>query len=117
MWLGVSQPLISLMGVQGEVFARMADMAEMWGRNRRQDAEAAQDAVRRMSDTRDISEITSIYNDWMRGVLDRASRDISQYAGHAQGIMSAGITGARRMQQEGVAAGQEATQRVAKAAE
>jgi hypothetical protein len=105
------------MGVQGEVLSRMADMAESWGRNRRKDAETAQDAVRRMSDSRDANQISSIFGDWMRGAMDRASDDVQQYANHAQGIMSAGMAGARQMQEQGLAAGKQATDKMAKAAE
>lgn len=111
------QPLISWMGVQGEVMSRMADMADMWGRSRRQDAEATQDAVRRMSESRDANQISAIFSDWMRGAMERASNDLSQYATHAQGIMSAGMAGAQQMQQQGSAAANNATSKMAKAAE
>jgi hypothetical protein len=117
MWLTVSQPLINMMGVQGEMLSRMADMAETWGRNRRQDAEATQDAVRRMSESRDANQISAIFTDWMRGTMERASNDLTQYANHAQGMMSAGMAGAKQMQQEGTAAAKEATSKMAKAAE
>lgn len=117
MWLTASQPMMRWMTIQGEISSRLGEIAATWGQNRLDDAEAAQNAVRRMSGTRDVNEITAICSDWLRGTMERAAREVSQFTSQTQGIVTAGLSGAHHMPQHETATGKDAPQRAAKAAE
>ncbi len=115
--LTVSQPVMGMISMQGEIMGRLGQMAETWGQNRRQDAEAARDAVRRLSDSRNAEDVSAIYSDWMRGAMERVSNDLSCMATHSQGILQAGLGSAYQMQQSGAAAVDKAGNQMARAAE
>ncbi|NBC33724.1 MAG: hypothetical protein GVY13_13705 [Alphaproteobacteria bacterium] len=115
--LAVSQPLTHWLAVQGEVYARMGEMAESWGRNRVEDATAAENAVRRLADGPDRNQVAAIYSDLLQGAMHRAANDVSQLALHGQAILAAGLSGARQVTAVTADAGREATVPVAKAAQ
>lgn len=112
----VSQPLNHWLAVQGEVYARMGELAESWGRNRVEDAAAAEHAVRRLSDGPDRNQVAAIYGDLLQGTMSRAANDLSQLALHGQAILAAGMSEARQVQDETLTAGQQGQQAATKLA-
>lgn len=117
MWMTASQPLMNWMSVQGEISSRLGEMAATWGQDRLRDAEAAQSAVRRMSGTRDVNEIAAIYGEWLHGTMERAARDLSQYASRTQELMGTALPIVRPVQPGEMTVGKEAAKATAKAAE
>jgi|GEM_PF-2502017 len=99
-----TQPMMIWLGVQGEMLSRLGEMAEMWGKHRREDGEATRDALNRMSNAGDASEAASIYADWLKNMAQRLSNDYAQWAGQSQALFSTGLSGMQRMQEQGIAA-------------
>jgi len=107
MRFGVSNPLIQWMNVQGEIYSRIGELAESWGKHRMEDAAATRDAVSRLSDSPDANEVASIYGNLMQGAMERAAHDMSEMVTHSQAIWMASMSGARQMRDEALAGARE----------